>query len=448
MKRWGRRLAVALLAALTALGSAGCQENRLEQSRSEINDMALVLAVGLDYQEEGGQFRLTVISQSTSGGSSEEAGSAKAVVSSSSGRTVAEAVSRMTQFSDSDLFFGHTEYVLLGEDVFNGRLLQVLDVFVRDIQFRLDNTLMVVRGQTAEALIRDSQQQEVFLTDRLDNLTNTIGLRSATRNVRLTESLYQLQNPHDVLLLPYVAAITDTLPEEEAGEGGSSEQGSGGEGGSSQGGSEEGGSQGGSSGESSGGSGGPSSQGESQSQSSSQPLFLGGYAVVDDKSFLGYLDEETALGVNWFTGKINSTVQVVEDDKGYPISLTITQANVQYDSIHGEDGPVIIVHIRVRSNISEIYGELDIYDNSDIELIEATQSRLISDQIQRAVDYARENRLDLLGYNEILYHQLNDHWPELSERWEEVLQQTTVRTDITCQIVGTYQFGNPQRRVE
>ena len=30
-----------------------------------------------------------------------------------------------------------------------------------------------------------------------------------------------------------------------------------------------------------------------------------------------------------------------------------------------------------------------------------TQSRLISDQIQRAVDYARENRLDLLGYNEI-----------------------------------------------
>lgn len=455
MRRWGRRLWLALLAMLIPLGSMGCQRNQLEQFRSEISDMALVLAVGVDYLEESGQYRLTVISQSTSGGSSEEAASAKSVVTSSSGRTVSEAVSRMMQYADSDLFFGHTEYVLLGEDVFNGRLLQVMDVFVRDIQFRLDNSLLVVYGQSAESFIRDSQKEEAFLTDRLDNLTNTLGTRSATREVRLTEALYQLQKPHAVLLLPYVATVCDEEQansdasgggEESAGKNAGSESKEESSGGGSQG-------QDGSDEESEDGSG--SSSGESSAKESSggdadngKFIYLGGYAVVDDKQFYGYTDEETALGINWFTGKVNSTVQVVQDDKGYPISLTVTQANAQYDSIYDVGGPVITVHIKVRSNISEIYGELNIYDDSDIERIEATQCRLISDQIQRAVDYVRENGLDILVYNEILYHQLNDYWPDLSENWEQVLQHTTVRTDITCQIVGTYQFGNPQRRVE
>ena len=154
------------------------------------------------------------------------------------------------------------------------------------------------------------------------------------------------------------------------------------------------------------------------------------------------------MGINWFTGKINSTVQVVQDEKGYPISLTVTQANVHYDSALGEGGPVITVHVKVRSNISEIYGELNIYDDGDIERIESEQGKLIADQIQRAVDYGRENALDILGYNEILYHQLNDDWAGMADNWEQTLRQTTVRTDITCQVIGTYQFGNPQRRVE
>ncbi|MBW7477062.1 Ger(x)C family spore germination protein [Paenibacillus oenotherae] len=132
-----RSAALALSFSLIAVLLAGCWD------RTEINDLAIVLAAGIDSPGEGKDYLLSaqvfVPRQSSggkAGGSSETTPGGVTVVKSATGSNLAEAMIRLQTKISRHVFWGHCETVVIGENAAKRGLRQYLDFLLRYAQFR------------------------------------------------------------------------------------------------------------------------------------------------------------------------------------------------------------------------------------------------------------------------------------------------------------------------
>ena len=145
MKRMG---AAAVLAA--ALLLSGCGKAALPYAR-EMGDMALLRTMGVDAGEEAGQVRVTVSTGKRAAGLQGE--SQPPLILSAGGESLSAACLSMQGLSDSYVFYGYVDQLLLGEEAALEGVEPVLDYFSRDVELGLGAQVWLVRGGTAQAAI-------------------------------------------------------------------------------------------------------------------------------------------------------------------------------------------------------------------------------------------------------------------------------------------------------
>ncbi len=140
MKRMG---AAAALAAVLLL--SGCGKAALPYAR-EMGDMALLRTMGVDAGEEAGQVRVTVSTGKRAAGLQGE--SQPPLILSAAGESLSAACLSMQGLSDSYVFYGYVDQLLLGEEAALEGVEPVLDYFSRDVELGLGAQVWLVRGGT------------------------------------------------------------------------------------------------------------------------------------------------------------------------------------------------------------------------------------------------------------------------------------------------------------
>ncbi len=136
-----RRAALALLC-LCLLLSGGC--GSLPRAR-EMGDMALLRTMGVDAAGDGVE-----ITASTGPRARGLAGEGEpSVLLSAGGESLSGACLAMQQMSDSYVFFGYVDQLLLGEELARSGVQPVLDYFARDRELGLGAQLWLIRGASA-----------------------------------------------------------------------------------------------------------------------------------------------------------------------------------------------------------------------------------------------------------------------------------------------------------
>ena len=157
------RRTLPLLCAL-ALLLTGC--SGLPRPR-EMGDMALLRTMGVDAEGDG--LSVTVSTGPRARGlQGEEEG---ALVLSARGDSLSGAALALQSLSDSYVFFGYVDQLLLGEELARAGVTQVLDYFARDVELGLGAQLWVVRGTLARQAVEAGGEQGVesrLSTLRLD----------------------------------------------------------------------------------------------------------------------------------------------------------------------------------------------------------------------------------------------------------------------------------------
>ena len=134
-----------LLCAL-ALLLTGC--SGLPRPR-EMGDMALLRTMGVDLEEDG--LSVTVSTGPRARGLQGEGESA--LVLSARGDSLSAAALTLQSLSDSYVFFGYVDQLLLGEELARSGVTQVLDYFARDVELGLGAQLWIVRGSSAQKAV-------------------------------------------------------------------------------------------------------------------------------------------------------------------------------------------------------------------------------------------------------------------------------------------------------
>lgn len=154
--RAGRRAVAAVLvaAALMPLGS-GCWDAR------ELNQLALVMAVGIDQAAESGRYTVTVQiarpggqeGKSRGGGSGDASGGEPIYVAAADGDTIFAAIRNLAQFTSRRIMWAHNNVVVIGESLARRNITPVVDFFTRNQELRMRTWVVVAKGTDARYIV-------------------------------------------------------------------------------------------------------------------------------------------------------------------------------------------------------------------------------------------------------------------------------------------------------
>lgn len=152
-------MALLLAALLTGCG------RWLPQAR-EMDDMALMRTMGVDAGEQSGQLTVTVSSSRRARGIQGE--EEKPLILSATRPSISGACLAMQGLSDSYVFYGHVDQLLLGEKLAQQGVLETLEHFSQDQELGLGAQAWLIRGEQAQAAIQAGK--ETGVDNRLSSL--------------------------------------------------------------------------------------------------------------------------------------------------------------------------------------------------------------------------------------------------------------------------------------
>lgn len=365
--------------------------------RTEMNRIEFIRAVGVD-KSPGREdaVRLTIATQSvqsTGGGAGQEK---QSEILYSEGNTVFEAVRNFWNYMDKRPFWGHLEYLVIGEEAAKEGLLKYIDFFSRDAEIRLNLKVYIARGLDAGEVIKKGNSQDKFVFDRLEGVSENKWGQSVSNVVDLIEVMYILDNKYLSLYVPSIKLAKLTENEQEINE--------------------------------------------------TMDIVMGGFAIFRGDKLFTYIDDKMGRGLNWLRNKIKSGIIVVKSPKEHDISLEIIDSNTKLKPKIADGELIVTVDVKMSSNIGEISSPENIFTAEVLENLENQQERIIKDEIERVIKYAQEREIDFFSTADAVLHKYPIKWEDLYEKnWEETFSNIKFNVIVDSKINRTYDIKQPNR---
>ncbi|WP_085524610.1 Ger(x)C family spore germination protein [Tuberibacillus sp. Marseille-P3662] len=375
------KLARILLISIMMLGLTGCW------SRVEVNDIAIVTAVGLD-EMENGNIRLTLevaipnqlVPTGKGGGQGPTTFTA-----SEKGATVMAAYRKLQEKLPRKVFFSHSRIILIGEKLAQEGVSKVLDFFTRYPESRLNDYIMVAKGKAADLLEIQTKLERVPSEE----------MRELTKREILVE--VNLRDFTNMLLgtgIEPVAPQFKIKPLEVQDE---------------------------------------SSFSAGGSQSSSEKyMSISGSGVFYRDQLVGWMDDIETRGVLWFHDKVKDgviTLKVPQKKGGGKVSTNIVRAKTEIQPKLNQDHLKIVVQVYAETALYENDSKLNLKQPKAIRSLTMMLEKQIQNRMDLALDKAQQQfKSDIFGFGRAVYRKYPGKWRnDYKERWDQVFPKLEVK---------------------
>ncbi|MHB1125611.1 MAG: Ger(x)C family spore germination protein [Bacillota bacterium] len=384
-------------------------------SRKEIEDLAIVSALGFDKVTVDGRDKcrvtIQVIRPGAVGSIEMGGGGAQAPVwtFSSIGETVHEAGRDLSTRSPRIPFPPHARVVILGERlVREDGLKKVMDLLMRFRDIRLRTYVLVSRGDALDALLAQPELERTLSQEivRMINVTQKRVSKAYFADVREVAAAVAGPGRDPAMSLLEVFPLS---PKDIKGEGIDT---------------------------------GGLKPGSPESKQTS--VRLKGLAAFRGDKLVGFLGDRETRGFLYITGKARVGIITVRDpihnERDTTFAMTGAKTIIE-PAI--EDGRVVFtVRIKARGNLSEHEGAGNIASMPALEKLEENISKEIRSMAMEAVRRAQEDfRSDIFGFGDVLHRKLPGEWKQISEQWPEVFPDAEVRISVETRIQSTGMIG-------
>lgn len=348
--------------------------------RVEVNDIAIVTAIGLDLIKED-QIRLSLqiaipSKLGPTGGSGGGTGDGSSTyIISETGNTVSEAYRNLQMKISRQIFFSQSRVLLIGEDLARKGIENIIDFHSRYHEPRINSFIMFTRGEAADVLKNIPKLESVSAEETKELVNLSVGLSIYVmdfQNMLLTDGMEPLA-PEFKLSSMEVNEKNETEKVQE----------------------------------------------------------LNGTAVFKGDKLVGWIDKAETRGILWMRNEMETgviTLEVPKEDGGGNISIDITNAEVKITPKLEHDGVIITVNVTSDMNVMENDSKLNLDDSKVIEGLQNDVESEIKERIQSVIDIAQKDfQSDIFGFGQAIYKKYPKEWnTRYKQNWEQGFSEMEV----------------------
>jgi len=346
--------------------------------KHEITDLAIITSVGLDAAPQG-QLRVSLYVQS---GSSQTENRLYA----HTGDSISECLRKLAESCEKIPFFGHTEMIFVGPDMWENDLCSRLDWFIRSSRLRQECVINAIEGMSAEDFLRKALDSPVFINDAVKSVYHSESLFHLTEDARASRVMAGRHNPTKAYLIPCIHA-------------------------------------------------------EESSDGQFVPAFSG-YALLHQGQVVCVTQEEESSGLQLLRGEPFPMRFAVQDQEGCMVKLQSEEFQVK-KSIRSTDPLTILCEIQMTVSVLESYGSGDPALPPCRNAILSHAREELEQRLQRAAQILSITGSDAAGLFSLAEQEDPDFARRTQDNWPDVLTDLVLETSIHVEIAHSNQLGRP-----
>ncbi len=380
-----------LLIIVMLLLTGGCWQYQ------ELDHLAMVSAIGIDKVED--EYLVTVqvinvrkLTKDSSAGSNE----APITIYEGKAKTLGQAINKVYLQSPKDLYLGHIEVVVIGEDTAKIGLREYIDFLLRDREARKVYPVVIAKEAKANEVLKVLTSIETLPSTNLTSILENAHKNNGTLTNRTFDN---------ILICLYVRGRHPVVPAVEIIK--------------------------------------PTKKGdETDNISSSDPetkLIATGPAVLLDDKLAGYFNDDQGLGYNIIRKRVQSSVISFPcDNKGNYASVKIDTPNFKLDAKVKNNSPLFNLSVEVTATISDYNCDLNLKKPENVKKVEEMANKRLTEILNSAIKSTqKEYKSDVLGFGEVLYRNNYKYWEKVEKDWDKMYQNVEYKIEAKTTINNT-----------
>ncbi|MDQ0920817.1 Ger(x)C family spore germination protein [Paenibacillus sp. V4I5] len=383
MSRMKGSKTIALILCLSLM--TGCWD------RNEVNDLAFVLASGLDLAENG-QVEVTLqIALPTEMPSAMQGGRAgekrTVLVVSEKGRDGTDILHKLQKRLSRRIFMGHRGVIIIGEEYARHGIDQVLDQFLRAPGSRYSSYFLTANGTTAKQALQTRYLLEAIPAIALKKMQLTgLGL-----SIKMDEFLDAQSSPGRS---PVTGALKAYYSKNEEG-----------------------------------------------------VFNVDEAAVYQENRLVGFLTPNEKKILIWRRGKLKLskiTAQVEPKVKGYKgtVGIDILQSKASLLTKMNNGMPEVTMVFKAKARVMENDTKLDLSKGENFKLVESKLKNEIEAQVKSTLNHVQKRlKADIFGFGEEIHIKHASYWKQNKDQWKDIYPgvPVTIKIDVKVQRIGRTQ---------
>lgn len=376
IKRKGKRTLIGVILVISVALLSGCWD------RTEVNDLAIITAGGLDLTEDRKLelsikiYLVTPSSSQQSGSLSADGGAGISVVRSSQGLSMADAASRLQQVLSRKVFWGQDEMFVFGQGLAKEGLAEPIEFLTRHPIPR-ERAHVFLSQSSAKDILQLQPPIERSVSQALRKMAeNQTGL-----NITVKELAEMMAGRSKAAVIPLV----DIRP-------GDGKQ--------------------------------------------AAFAFINGTAVLKNGKLIGHMNDVETRGIMWLRNEVKKATVTVSPNKGNGlVSLQLLRSHTELIP-HIKAGEwSLTVRIETQGDIIENTSELDLSVPGHLDELEHELESDIKRRVQMALGRAqKEMKADIFNFADAFYRKYPKEWNRNKERWDDLYSNMEVNVQAKVKV--------------
>ena len=375
-----------LISSMLIMPLVGCWDMR------EINELGLVMAVGVDKAVAPNNFKVTVqianpkpvISNAEQINSISE----PYWVLTAEGKTIFDAIRELTHVSSRRIMWAHNNIVIIGEELAKQSITPVVDFFSHNPELRMQTLVVVSKGNAKEYM-----GSKVFMENNpgtslagIFGLSKLLGESIESNFLKLDEEFYGEFSQPSLSIISF--KNSKILPEEV------------------------------------------------KTQKQIDTVQLAGVAIFKKDKMIGMIAPNESQGIAWVLNQAKSTIVSApapeQQNKYASVEMIKVKSKITTEVIKGM--PSVAIKISGTAEIVEEDGFTNLNINEYKKKLEGYVANTIKKDVETSVNKAqKEFKSDILGFSNYIHVQHKKEWDNLSSHWDTIYPKMPIT--VTAKII-------------
>ncbi|WP_372632712.1 Ger(x)C family spore germination protein [Cohnella sp.] len=358
--------------------------------RTEVNDLALIMAAGIDKKSESSiELSVQIFIPKASGGgggvgggmgNGGGGGGEQTLVRSQEGVTIADAMAKLQAKIPRKIFWGHGEVFIIGEKLARDGIREHADFLMRNPETRERADLFVCRGQAKAALELIPPLERSSAEVLREMAITQIGIKTTVKDLA-----QMLSGDSGAAAVPWV----EILPP------------------------------------------------KSKKKEKQTIPYITGTALFKEDKMVGKMDAQTTKGLLWVRDEVKlATVTVRPEEAEGFVSARMLRSKTGFIPKIGEDGWKLTVKIETTNEIVQNTTRLSMLNPEHVKEIEKEAEEEIEHYVRIALLRGQKKlHTDVFGFADAFRRKYPKQWNKEKGRWDEIFPEIEVEVEAKVRII-------------